>query len=93
MRQNRVSDSGEGPLISSGDGIYVNDRDNLIEKNFTNGNAGDGIDVSSETTLRGNVANRNGELGIRATVGITDAGGNRAFGNGDPLQCLNVACR
>jgi hypothetical protein len=25
--------------------------------------------------------------------GITDGGGNRAFRNGNPLQCLNVACK
>jgi len=24
--------------------------------------------------------------------GITDGGGNRAFGNGNPLQCTNVFC-
>jgi hypothetical protein len=24
--------------------------------------------------------------------GVRDAGGNSASGNGNPLQCLNVAC-
>jgi parallel beta-helix repeat protein len=93
VRQNRVSHSGNGPLISSGDGIFVDDRNNMIEKNFTSFNARDGINVGPATTLRGNVATRNGRLGIEASVGIVDAGGNRAFGNGDPLQCLNVMCK
>ena len=31
-------------------------------------------------------------LGIKAVVGVSDLGGNWAFGNGDPLQCLNIVC-
>lgn len=31
-------------------------------------------------------------LGINAVAGVTDLGGNRAHGNGDPLQCRNVFC-
>jgi hypothetical protein len=36
---------------------------------------------------------RNGVLGIEAVAGVIDGGGNRAFGNGDPRQCLIVVCR
>jgi hypothetical protein len=35
---------------------------------------------------------RNGDLGIEAAVGVIDAGGNTAGGNGNPLQWLNVSC-
>ena len=35
---------------------------------------------------------RNANLGIEAVTGVTDGGGNHAFGNGNPLQCLNVGC-
>jgi len=34
-----------------------------------------------------------GEVGIEAVPGVTDGGGNRAHGNGNAAQCLNVACR
>ena len=30
---------------------------------------------------------------LEAVPGITTVGGNKAHGNGNPLQCLNVACR
>jgi hypothetical protein len=54
----------------------------------------DGIDVdSAATTLIGNHAVRNGDLGIEAVVGVTDGGGNKASGNGNPAQCTNVACK
>jgi hypothetical protein len=54
----------------------------------------DGIDVDAPGTfLRRNTATDNGDLGIEAVPGIIDLGGNRASGNGNPLQCLNVACR
>jgi Right handed beta helix region len=53
----------------------------------------DGIDVDAPGTLiRANVATNNGDLGIEAVPGVIDGGGNRASGNGNPLQCLNVVC-
>jgi hypothetical protein len=39
-----------------------------------------------------NRANNNADLGIQAVPGVIDGGGNTAFGNGNPLQCLNVVC-
>jgi large repetitive protein len=54
----------------------------------------DGIANDSPTsTLTGNVANDNRNFGIESVPGATDGGGNRASGNGNPLQCLNVVCR
>jgi parallel beta-helix repeat protein len=53
---------------------------------------GDGIRVeSASTTLAGNLAYSNSGWGIRAVPGVTDGGGNRAYGN-DAGQCLNVSC-
>jgi hypothetical protein len=46
-----------------------------------------------QTTIRKNTANRNGDLGIEAYDGAIDGGDNKAHGNGNPLQCLNVVCR
>ncbi len=54
---------------------------------------GDGILVESiSTTITGNLADGNSELGIRAVAGVTDGGGNTAQGNADSRQCLNVVC-
>jgi hypothetical protein len=43
-------------------------------------------------TLRGNITDDNTDLGIEAVDGVIDGGGNRASGNGDPRQCVGVAC-
>jgi hypothetical protein len=31
-------------------------------------------------------------MGIAAVPGTHDGGGNRAAGNGNPAQCLNIVC-
>jgi parallel beta-helix repeat protein len=77
------------------DGIRIRAENlgNVVRENVTNGNGDDGIDVGSPTTtLTRNVANSNGDLGIEAVPGVIDGGGNRATANGNPLQCLYVAC-
>jgi large repetitive protein len=54
----------------------------------------DGIHVETPSaTLTKNIANDNLDLGINAVPGVIDGGGNRASGNGNPLQCLNVVCK
>lgn len=69
-------------------------RRTLISRNLVVGSGRAGIIVGSRsTTIANNRALRNGGLGIRAVEGVIDGGGNRASGNGDPRQCLNVACR
>jgi parallel beta-helix repeat protein len=76
-------------------GIVVNAdaTDTLIRRNTASGNAKEGIKVEAAgTTVVRNTANRNHDLGTEAVLGVTDGGGNRAFGNGNPLQCTNVAC-
>jgi Right handed beta helix region len=60
--------------------------------NFAHDFADDGIDAESPSTiLRYNRANDNGDYGIEAVPGVTGTG-NTATGNGNPAQCLNVAC-
>ena len=64
----------------------------LVAGNRASRNPDDGIDVDSPaTTVTANVANDNGDYGIEAP-GVTDGGGNRASGNGNPAQCLGVVC-
>jgi parallel beta-helix repeat protein len=77
------------------DGILVNAdaKDTLIQRNTANGSGHDGISVDAKATaLIHNSANRNHGLGIEAVLGVTDGGGNHAFGNGNPAQCVNIAC-
>lgn len=77
------------------DGILVNGdaTATLLERNTANESGHDGIEVSAAgTTLTRNTANFNHDLGIEAVPGVIDGGGNRAGGNGNPLQCTNVTC-
>jgi parallel beta-helix repeat protein len=81
-----------GPAV---DGLLVESTavDTLLEGDVAIGAGDDGIDVdNAATTLRGNVATRNDDLGIEAVAGVTDGGGNHAAANGNPAQCTNVAC-
>jgi parallel beta-helix repeat protein len=90
-------------IRNGGDGIWIGpstDEGNLVARNRAHRNGHDGITVlclGSEcrpptSTLTRNTANRNVNLGIEAAPGVRDAGGNKARGNGNPAQCLNVAC-
>jgi hypothetical protein len=96
VRGNYVRDAGVDDI---GVGTDVNGNpaavtDTLILRNTATGAGDDGIDVDSvATTLTRNGAFRNHDLGIEAVPGVTDGGGNKAAGNGNPLQCTNVFCR
>jgi parallel beta-helix repeat protein len=88
VRRNRVRGSGE-------DGFAVRKKDDhsLLKRNNARRNGDDGFDVESpSTTLRGNLAVRNADLGIEAVPGVNDGGGNVARHNGDPRQCTNISC-
>jgi len=81
------------------DGIVVDQeqvgpvQNTLVERNVVIRAGDDGIDVRNpSTTLTGNVAVRNQDLGIEAVTGVTDGGGNHAAANGNPQQCTNVSC-
>jgi parallel beta-helix repeat protein len=75
------------------DGINLFDISGCrCEGNVVNQNGHDGIHVGSGTLTK-NTANDNGNLGIEAVPGVIDGGGNKASGNGNPLQCLYVECK
>jgi parallel beta-helix repeat protein len=87
---------------SSETGISVNDQsgdashDNVLRDNRVTRSGGDGIfvgDAAPGTVVARNQALHNDLLGINAPFGAVDGGGNRAHGNGDPRQCVGVACR
>jgi hypothetical protein len=65
-----------------------------VIRNIAEHNGDDGFDVAAPTSVvQRNTANENGDLGTEAVPGVIDGGGNGAFGNGNPLQCLNVVCQ
>jgi nitrous oxidase accessory protein NosD len=75
---------GVGPVEPSG---------TLLWDNGARHNGQDGIFVqSSSTTVLANRAFFNGDYGIEAIAGTQDGGHNRAANNGNPAQCLNIAC-
>jgi parallel beta-helix repeat protein len=89
VRGNVVRRSGE-------DGFKVRSKDHhsLLKGNLARRSGDDGFDIeSSSTKLVRNRAVGNDALGIEAVEGVGDGGGNRATGNGDPRQCVNVGCR
>jgi large repetitive protein len=86
---NRVRDVGR-------DGVRVGKKvtDTVLRRNRVRDADDDGIDVRrASATLTRNRARHNHDLGITAADGVTDGGGNRASGNGDSRQCVNVTCR
>jgi parallel beta-helix repeat protein len=93
VRENLVRDAGVDGLSvgTEGEGTVTG---TLLEGNLALRSGDDGIDVKSElTTLSRNLALRNTDFGIEAVPGVTDGGGNRARGNGNPeAQCIGVAC-
>jgi large repetitive protein len=93
VRDNLVRDAGVDGISVGTDGDPTAVTDTLVLRNTATGAGDDGIDVDSvATTLTRNRAYRNDDLGIEAVPGVTDGGGNKAAGNGNPLQCTNVFC-
>jgi large repetitive protein len=88
VRKNKVSGGSEGIAV----GFAATNT--LVQGNLATRAADDGIDVDAPgTIIRTNAAINNGDLGIEAVAGVIDGGGNRASGNGNALQCLNVVCK
>lgn len=84
----------EGPLCGPGIGVWTGGQEMLFERNSASGFRFAGIYVDRPgATLRKNRADDNGEWGIQAVEGTIDGGGNKARGNGNPAQCLNVFCK
>ena len=77
------------------DGIhtFTGSSGDLLAKNQTNKNGADGIDVGDAgNKLTKNHSDKNVNLGIFAFAGNVDGGKNTAHGNGNPLECVGVAC-
>lgn len=93
---NRVIGSGIGIAIGPEAGGRV--LNTLILGNTVVNAASDGIQLLGPSTgletstLTGNRAMHNGNLGINTVPGTIDGGGNRAAGNADPAQCVNITC-
>ena len=88
VRRNRVHGVGSHGFFV-GPGV----KNTLLKGNHVSRARKHGMNVkSAATTLTRNHARRNGDLGISAVPGVTDGGGNRASGNGDPDQCKHVLC-
>jgi Periplasmic copper-binding protein (NosD) len=93
---NRVIVSGIGIAIGPEAGGHV--LNTLIKTNTVVNAASDGIQLLGPSTgletstLTGNLALHNGNLGINTVAGTIDGGGNRAAGNADPRQCVNISC-
>ena len=80
--------------VVSGDGIFIDSasRGTVLRHNRSETNTDDGIDVESPATkLLDNRADRNDDLGIEAVAGVSGSG-NKAKGNGNALQCVNISC-
>ena len=65
----------------------------VVKHNHVFGAGGHGFLIGNPTTrVTRNEARYNHRLGIKAVEDVIDGGGNRASGNGDPRQCVHVAC-
>jgi parallel beta-helix repeat protein len=81
---------------SGKDGFTVRSKahHSRLKGNIARRSGDDGFDVESRfTKLVRNRAVANHDLGIEAVRGVRDGGGNRASGNEDPRQCVNLSCR
>jgi parallel beta-helix repeat protein len=88
LRRNFVKGSG-------GDAFQVSKKDDnsVLSHNIARGAGDDGFGVQSDSArLTSNYAFGNADLGIQAVLGVIDGGGNIARSNGDPRQCVHIAC-
>ena len=90
VKDNTTNDNHSGGIF-----VFSNSTSTTLTNNQAFRNATDGIGVEatdSATKLTRNISNDNGDLGIDAPSTVKDGGGNRASGNGNPLQCTGVIC-
>jgi parallel beta-helix repeat protein len=88
VRGNRVSRAPRGGVA-----IDPESQRTVVRRNHVFRAGLHGILVGNPSTkVTRNEARDNRRLGIKAVRGTFDGGGNRASGNGDPRQCLNIAC-
>ena len=92
VRDNHVSNAAVDAfsVATEGEGTV---GQTLFRRNTAIASGDDGFDVRAPASkLTSNLAVRNGDFGIDAVAGVVDGGHNRAFANGNPLQCINIAC-
>jgi parallel beta-helix repeat protein len=85
----------DNTLTANTDGLFVSSAatGSTLRGNTAAKNTDDGIHVVSQsTTLLSNSAHQNASFGIRAVNGVTDGGGNKAFGNGAGQCSPALAC-
>lgn len=88
VRRNVVKGSGEDAFL-----VAKKDDHSVLNHNIARRAGDDGFDIRSDSArLMNNRAFGNADLGIDAVQGVIDGGGNIARFNGDPRQCVNVAC-
>jgi hypothetical protein len=95
----------DGLFITQSSGIVIG---NVARRNGRDGISlfePDGLSFGPGYLIADNVADNNGGLGISACIltidngvlnrcapGMIDGGGNAAKHNGNPLECVNIAC-
>ena len=95
VRYNHISRNGGDGVQVAEQGVYA-----TVKRNRTDRNGDDGVEVGYtvapvccfQVVVTANEAFHNTDLGIQAVTGTTDGGGNRAKRNGNPAQCIGVAC-
>ena len=96
IRANFINGGALGIAIGPEAGGVV--LETVVDRNTVIGAEDDGIQLLGPSTgletsvVARNLAVHNGDHGIEAVPGVIDGGGNRAAGNGNPEQCLNIAC-
>jgi parallel beta-helix repeat protein len=84
-------------LIRNEDGLLLDGSwtgsDARISANTARLSLEDGLELDAAgVAVRRNLVLNNADWGIEADPGTIDLGGNRAAGNGEAAQCLNVVC-
>ena len=104
---NLISNNRENGNLGSGLAVVDDATRTVVSGNEADRNGGtppgcvpdcplldDGIHVDAPgTTLTGNRADGNADLGIDAVAGVVDGGRNTALHNGDQRECTQVVCR
>jgi hypothetical protein len=85
-------------LVRNEDGLLLDSSwtgsDTRISVNTARLSKEDGLELDAPgASLRRNLVLDNADWGIEADPGTIDLGGNRAAGNGEAAQCLNVICK
>ena len=92
VQRNKVADAGRDGIVVRP--VFEPVAGVELRANRASKSGDDGIDVAVKSArLTDNVARRNGDHGIEARAGVADGGGNRASGNRDARQCVNVSCQ